>query len=103
MLFREDLSAARPFQIGDKKEQINRRENRIDSKGNQEKADPNQPAVSKPAADTVSENLAFGKNLHIGHQVVVGADRAPAMTAKPRVRRLRGGAMMANLLRLRFR
>lgn len=88
--------------MGQKKEQVNRCEERIDCQRHQEKTGCNQPTVPKATGHAVPEHFTFGENLNIRHQIVIGADCTPAMAAKPCARRLRGGAMMANLLRLRL-
>src|SRR5674476_1130209 len=86
--------------MGQKKEQVNRCEERIDCQRHQEKTGCNQPTVPKATGHAVPEHFTFGENLNIRHQIVIWADCTHAMAAKQCARWLWGVAMMANLLRL---
>ena len=88
LFFNGLLPVRRTFQIGQKKEPVNRREERVDSQCEKHVTDQNQRPVSKSAGGAISQHLAFREHVQEGHQVVVGTHGLSAMFAKPRGGRL---------------
>jgi hypothetical protein len=84
LVFNGLLFVVRMFQIGQKKEPVNRREDGIDPQCNQDVIDQNKRPVSKSAGDTISKHLTFREDVNIRHQIVVGAHRASTVLAEPR-------------------
>src|ERR1035441_3206500 len=68
-------------------ETVNRQQERIYSQDNQQETNRNQRPVANASRNAASKNFTFGKNLHIGHQIIVRPHRTAAMWAKPRDRR----------------
>src|ERR1019366_2931182 len=84
LVFSGLLFVVRMFQIGQKKEPVNRREDGIDPQCNQDVTDQNKRPVSKSAGDTISKHLTFREDVNIRHQIVIGAHRTSTVLAEPR-------------------
>jgi len=73
LVFSGLLFFVRMFQIGQKKEPVNRREDGIDPQCNQDVTDQNKRPVSKSAGDTISKHLTFREDVNVRHQIVIAA------------------------------
>ena len=67
LVFSGLLFVLRMFQIGQKKEPVNRREDGIDPQCNQDVTDQNKRPVSKSTGDTISKHLTFREDVNIRH------------------------------------
>jgi hypothetical protein len=84
LVFSGLLFVLRMFQIGQKQEPVNRREDGIDPQCNQDVTNKNKRPVSKSASDTISKHLTFREDVNIRHQIVIAANRTSTMLAEPR-------------------
>jgi hypothetical protein len=76
---------------------VNRQENKWDKgQAKQEISDQDERPSSEMDIGGIPQNLTFGKNLEIGHQVVVRAYRMAAVPAEPGIGWLRGGTVQAS-------